>query len=165
MAQSPLRLSRRPTTPTGTVDVWRSVIKRGGGGGIDGHWRGTSPQQPQTEMPCGACGIQIISRQRFALAGCLDLSERVVNNVQGAFNGGDDRPGIAAREENRPRRRRTFFVTLIVSRIHQRYRGVRQWYSRRRKQSARFGLSAISDDKEAANQEEDEQHVDGREGA
>ena len=50
-----LRLNRRPTTPTGTIDLSRNATERGEED-IWGGWRGTAPQQAQVETPSGAYG-------------------------------------------------------------------------------------------------------------
>ena len=63
-----LRLNRRPTTPTGTIDLPRNATEREEED-IWGDWRGTVPQQAQVEAPCGACEEQIIDRHRFDFAG------------------------------------------------------------------------------------------------
>lgn len=53
-----LHISRRSTIPTGTIDLSRSATERGEEN-IDGGWRGSTPQQPQMETPCGFCGAKI----------------------------------------------------------------------------------------------------------
>ena len=63
-----LRLSRRSTTPIGTVDLSRSAAERREEN-IWGDWRRTIPQRAHMEAPCGAFAEHIIERQRFAFSG------------------------------------------------------------------------------------------------
>ena len=120
--------------PERTVDLSRSASKRGRED-IAGDWRGTTPQQPQVEGPCGACGEHIIARQTFTFAGWLAHTECVVENVQGASDRGDDRFRVAIREGNGLPHRRTFRLTQ-VPRVHQRYDGATEWSVYRRGQLA-----------------------------
>ena len=102
-----VHLSTRSTTPTGTVDSSRSATE-GVEEDTDGDWHGTIPQQPQVKAPCGACGRQIIDRQRFTFAGWFTHTECVVENVRVASGRGDDWLGVAIRGGNELPRRRTF---------------------------------------------------------
>ena len=102
--------------PERTVDLSRSASKRGRED-IAGDWRGTTPQQPQVEGPCGACGEHIIARQTFTFAGWLAHTECVMEKVQGACDRGDDRFGVDAREGNGQPRRRESYLMEILPRI------------------------------------------------
>ena len=55
-----LRLNRRPTTPTGTIDLSRNSTERGEED-IWGDWCGTASQQAQVEAPCGAVGSKSLT--------------------------------------------------------------------------------------------------------
>lgn len=66
VAVSELHLFRRPTTPTGTVDLSGSATE-GGEEDIDGGWRGTTRQQPQVQTPCGSCAMKVFQTVRGSL--------------------------------------------------------------------------------------------------
>ena len=59
-----VRLSRRSTTPIGTVYRSRRITGRREEN-IGRGCRGATPQQPQADTPCGACGGHIAARQRY----------------------------------------------------------------------------------------------------
>ena len=105
-----LRLNRKSTTATETIDLLRSAAERGEED-IRGDWRGTAPQLAQVEGPCEACRQQVADRDRGVIEGWLAHTECAVENVQGASDRGDDRFGVATREGNGPPRRRTFRFT------------------------------------------------------
>ena len=83
-----LRLNRRSTTATETIDSSRSAAERQGEG-IRGDRRGTAPQRAQVEAPCGACGQREADRDKLVW---LAHTECAVENVQG----GSDREMIGS---------------------------------------------------------------------
>ena len=131
---------------------------------IAGGLRGTTPQQPQVETPCGACGGNIVARQRSASAGWLAHTKCVVESVQGAADRRDDLCGVAIREEIGPPRRTTFLLTQTLPRVVQRCGGTMEWCVRRRGRLARHWRSAILEAEGAANEGEKDPRVEGRAG-
>ena len=136
-----LRLSRRSTTPTGTADSSRSATERGEED-IDGEWRWHDPSATTSASavrglwgaryrPSEACFLRLARSQ-----------ECVAENTRGASDRGDDRFGVAIREETRPLRRRTFRLKERMPRIHQPNDGVTEWRAHRRRQFAVFRQSA-----------------------
>ena len=69
-----LRLNRRPTTPTGKIDLSRNATERGEEDTRE-NWLGKAPQQPQVEAPCWADREHITDRHRLTFAGRLAHTE------------------------------------------------------------------------------------------
>ena len=82
-----------------------------------------------------------------------------MDNVRGASGMGEDWFGVTIRGRNGPPRRRTFRITDILPRLHQRFDGVADWGIHRRRQLVRSWRSAISEEEKAANPD---QHREGR---
>ena len=155
-----LRLNMRSATPPRTIDLSRSAAEKGEED-IWRDWRGTAPQQPRVEAPCGACGEPVIDRHRFAFASRLVHTDCVVENIQGGSDRGDYQFGVAIRERDGPPRRRTFRLIEILPRIRQPYDGGTEWGVHRRRQLERSWRSAIAEVEEAAKLGKN-QHVEGR---
>ena len=62
VAAAELRLNRRSTTTTETIELSRSAAERGKED-VRGYRCGTAPQQTQMKAPCGACGQQVTDRE------------------------------------------------------------------------------------------------------
>ena len=115
----------------------------------------------QVLAPCGVCDRHMEDNQRFAFSGWIVHRRCATESAEGAADRGDDRVGVVIRGRTGPSRRRPFYLTEMLPRIHSRFDRATAESARHQQQLEILWRSLTSGNEETADQGEGGQLVQG----